>query len=93
VTYSFVVTLDGVDFTDPDSTDADALYEAGCDDAVPEHVGQVRRLVFDRDAASFAAAVASALIAIETALPAASVLRVERIASVGGGQQPLPHSA
>jgi hypothetical protein len=52
-----------------------------------------RRLVSDRDTASFTATIASALLAIETALPSASVLRVARITPVSGGQQPLPHSA
>lgn len=32
--HSFAVVIDGVDLTDPDSPHADALYEAGCDDAL-----------------------------------------------------------
>lgn len=32
--HSFAMTIDGVDLTSPDSAGPDALYEAGCDDAV-----------------------------------------------------------
>jgi hypothetical protein len=39
----------------------------------------VRQVVFYREAASLAAAVSSALLAIESALPHARIMRVERI--------------
>lgn len=57
--HSFAVVISGVDLTGPESTDADALYEAGCDDALLTSEGDVQRAVFDRDAPSFAAAVSS----------------------------------
>jgi hypothetical protein len=62
-----------------DSGDADALYEAGGADTVPVHDGPIVKVVFYREAASFAAAVSSAVLAIESALPQARIMRVERI--------------
>ena len=88
--YSFAVVIDGVDLTSPDSPDADALYEAGCDDALPTSSAGVQRAVFDREAPSFAAAVASAITAIESSIPGAQVTAVERLAAADA---PLPHSA
>jgi hypothetical protein len=63
----------------PDADAADALYEAGGADTVPLHDGSVVKVVFYREAASFAAAVASALLVLESALPQARIVRVERI--------------
>ena len=79
MTHSFEVFLEGADFVSEDSGDADAVFEAGCGDSVPVHNDTSVKLVFDREAASFAAAVSSALLAIESALPNARVMRVERI--------------
>ena len=90
--FSFAVVITGVDLTSPDSQHADALFEAGCDDALLTSEGSVQRAVFDREAPSFAAAVASAINAIETAVPGARVIRIERLDSVGP-QTPLPQSA
>ena len=90
--YSFAVIISGVDLTDPHSPDADALYAAGCDDALLTSDNGVQRAVFDRKAPSFAAAVASAITAIESAVPGARVIQIERLASVEP-PRPLPHSA
>lgn len=46
------------------------------------HDGPLVKVVFYREAVSFAAAVASALLAVESALPHARVMRVERIDAV-----------
>ena len=86
----FVVVLEGTDFTSPDSPDADALYEAGCDDALLISEGRVQKAIFDREAPSFAEAVASAISAIETSIPGARVVAVERMTAATA---PLRHSA
>jgi hypothetical protein len=91
VIHSFAVVIDGVDFTGPDSPHADALYDAGCDDALLTSSADVQRAVFDREAPSFAAAVASAITAIETSIPGARVVAVERLDPAD--PTPLPHSA
>lgn len=87
VIHSFAVVIDGVDLTSPDSSDADALYEAGCDDALLTGSGSsgVQRAVFDREAPSFAAAVASAITAIEGSVADARVVAVERLDPDGAG--------
>jgi hypothetical protein len=54
VKHSFAVVIDGVDVTSPDSLDADALSEAGCDDALPTSSSGMQRVIFDREAPSFA---------------------------------------
>jgi hypothetical protein len=91
VIHSFAVVIDGVDLTSPDSSDADALYEAGCDDALLASSSGVQRVIFDRVAPSFAAAVASAIAAIESSIPGARVVAVERLDLAEAA--PLPHSA
>ena len=83
MTHSFSVVIDGVDFTSADSADADALYEAGCDDALLVSDAGVQRAIFDREAPSFAEAVASAITAIETTVPGARVVSVERTSPAG----------
>ncbi len=89
--HSFAVVIDGVDLAGPGSPDADTLYEAGCDDAVLVSDAGVQRAIFDREAPSFAAAVASAITAIETSIPGAQVLAVERTSPAGNAS--LRHSA
>ena len=89
--HSFAVAIDGVDLTSPDSADADALYEAGCDDAVLTGSPDGQQAIFDREAPSFAAAVASAITAIEGSIPGARVIAIERLAPAGAGS--LPRSA
>ncbi len=89
--HSFAVVIDGVDLTSPDSPDADALYEADCDDALLTGAAGVQQAIFDREAPSFAAAVASAITAIESSIPGARVVAVERLDRADAA--PLPHSA
>ena len=89
--HSFAVVIDGVDLTSPDSSDADALYEAGCNDALLTSSGSTQQAVFDREAPSFAAAVASAITAIESAVAGARVVAVERLDRADSA--PMPHSA
>jgi hypothetical protein len=91
VIHSFAVVVTGADFTSPDGVHADALYEAGCDDALLTSESGVQRAIFDREAPSFAAAVASAITAIETAIPGARVTCVQRLGPAE--VPPLPQSA
>jgi hypothetical protein len=90
VQHSFAVVIDGVDLTSPDSPGADVLSEAGCDDALLTSSAGVQRAVFGREAASFAAAVAGAITAIESSIPGARVMAVERLGPAGA---PLPRPA
>jgi len=91
VIHSFAVVINGADLTSPDSPDADALYEAGCDDALLTSSCGVQRAIFDREAPSFSAAVASAIAAIESSIPGARVVAIERLDPADAA--PLPHSA
>lgn len=81
--HSFTLVVDGFDLVSPDSPAADALYEVGCDDAMLTSHGTEQQIVFDRDAPTFAAAVASAITAVETTLPGARVVRVDRLSPAG----------
>jgi len=92
VIHSFAVVIEGVDLTGEDnSRDADALYGAGCDDALLTSESGIQRAVFDREAPTFALAVASAINAIETSISGARVVAVERLDATNPA--PLPHSA
>lgn len=88
--YSFAVSIEGLDFTSPDSPHPDALFDAGCDDALLSGTPGAQQATFDREAPSFAAAVASAITAIETAVPGAHVRHVERL---DPAHQALPRPA
>ena len=57
-THHFRLVVDGVDLQD--EAVVDRLFEAGCDDALVGSTGGVQFIDFDRDAASFDAAVSSA---------------------------------
>jgi predicted DNA-binding transcriptional regulator AlpA len=74
-TYDFTLILSGV----PELTDevCDALFEAGCDDAVLGQREGVTFLDFGRDANSARAAILSAIDAVEGAGIGARVVRVE----------------
>lgn len=89
--HSFAVVIEGADLTSAASVDADALFEAGCDDALLISSNGVQQAVFDREAPTFADAVASAIDAIETSIPGARVVAVERLDPAGPTS--LPHSA
>ena len=63
-TYTFTLIAEGSDLQIDDV--ADALFEAGCDDALVGQAGSVQYLDFDRDAESLEEAVLSAVAQIET---------------------------
>jgi len=92
VIHSFAVVIEGIDLTSAGSPHPDALYDAGCDDALLSSSGSTQRAVFDREAPSFATAVASAIAAIETAVPGARVVLIERL-DPADKPTPLPRSA
>lgn len=72
--FAFAVFVAGLDLTGPYE---DRLYEAGCDDATVVVCDGVMHLDFDREGASFSAAVGSAMCDVERA--GARVLKVERL--------------
>ena len=74
--FSFTVTIEGADVMAEDAQEA--LFEAGCDDATFGGSGGVQTAEFDREAADFAEAVASAIKAVESAVPGARVVNVHR---------------
>ena len=74
-THNFLFVLDGV--APEDDGAEDALFEAGCDDALLSFRGTTALLEFDRLAASLEEAVLSALRGVEAAGLDAVVLRVE----------------
>lgn len=78
-THSFKLILSGVDkLTD---AMADALFEAGCDDASPSSCNGVVALHFDREAESMVVAIGSAMIDVDRA--GYTVARLERVAPEG----------
>jgi hypothetical protein len=62
--YEFSLILNAADITDEE---ADALYEAGCDDGSILSRGDVTMVQFDRDASTLDAALASAIRDVEGA--------------------------
>jgi hypothetical protein len=74
--FSFTLTVEGADILTDEALDA--LYDAGCDDAVFGASDGVQTGEFDREAADFADAVASAIKAVEAAVPGARVVEVHR---------------
>jgi hypothetical protein len=82
--YDFTVTLAGVD--DLTVEVADALYEAGCDDATPCSEGPVVYLHFHREAESLGDAIGSAVKNVARA--GFSVARVE--VDRAGPEPPAP---
>jgi hypothetical protein len=78
-TYSFTLILSGVTAITLDM--ADALFEAGCDDATPASCDGVVTVDFDRGAESLGDAIASAVMDIERA--GYTVARVEIDAPTG----------
>jgi hypothetical protein len=73
--YSFTLRVDGIDLDG--GRYEDALYEAGCDDALVSVVNGSLRVDFDRDAPTFEAAVAAATLNVQRA--GGRVLLVEPI--------------
>jgi hypothetical protein len=74
--FSFTLTIEGADILTGEALDA--LYLAGCDDATFGVSSGVQTGEFDREAADFAEAVASAIKAVEAAVPGALVVDVHR---------------
>jgi hypothetical protein len=74
-THNFVLVLRGV--TEPNDRLEDALYEAGCDDAILAFRNGVAYLEFDREAESFESAVLSAVRDVEHADHQVRVSHVE----------------
>jgi hypothetical protein len=74
-TYSFTVLIRGADVLAEEH--ADALFEAGCDDALFGEREGLQYADFEREAPSFAKAVSTAIAAIEMTVPGAMVVRVE----------------
>lgn len=74
--FSFTLTIEGADVM----TDAaqEALFGAGCDDATFATSNDVQVAGFDREAVDFAEAVASAIKAVESAVPGARAVEVHR---------------
>ncbi|HZS93890.1 MAG TPA: hypothetical protein VFA78_03770 [Chloroflexota bacterium] len=73
--YDFRLILDGADIATLQSVDA--LYEAGCDDALFGATAGVQFGGFSREAPSLAEAVFSAIRQVEAAVPGLRVVRVE----------------
>jgi hypothetical protein len=74
-THSFTLVLSGI--SDPDARIEDALYEAGCDDALLAFRNEVAYLEFDREADTFEAAIVSAVRDAESAAGQITVSSVE----------------
>lgn len=74
--FSFTITIEGADVMAEDAQES--LFEARCDDATFGVSGGVQTAEFDREAADFAEAVASAIKAVESAVPGARVVKVHR---------------
>jgi hypothetical protein len=76
--HQFTVIVEGADLQAEEA--ANALFEAGCDDAMIGAVDGIQYLDFDREADSFEVAVITAVTEIERAVPG---VRVVRIANAG----------
>jgi hypothetical protein len=74
-TYSFTLFAQGTDLLSDESMDA--LFEAGCDDAIFGTRDGAQYGEFDREATSFSAALASAIHDLTIALPGLEIVRVE----------------
>jgi hypothetical protein len=64
-TYGFDIILDGVSEISDEA--ADALFEAGCDDATPSSRDGLARVHFDREAPSLEDAIRSAVAQVQSA--------------------------
>jgi len=74
--FSFTLTIEGADVMT--GAAQDALFEAGCSDATFGVSDRVQTAEFDREAAEFAEAVASAIKAVESAVAGARVVEIHR---------------
>ena len=65
--HDFTIILDRPESSDEAGADADALYEAGCDDGSISTSGGTTRIDFHREAEHLEAAIASAIADIRSA--------------------------
>ncbi|MYH70628.1 MAG: hypothetical protein F4147_11315 [Gammaproteobacteria bacterium] len=72
--YSFTLVVDGPDIQE--DAIIDALFENGCDDGTVGRSDGIQFIIFDREAASFAEAVQSAIDDIERTLELKTVHQV-----------------
>lgn len=73
--YEFTLIFRGADLLSEENLDA--LFEAGCDDATFGEREKLQYAAFEREAENLAAAVKSAIVAIEATVSGAQVVRVE----------------
>lgn len=73
--HSFTIFFEGVDVLDDEQFDA--LYEAGCDDALFGVRDGAHYGAFDREADSFSEALAGAVRDVTAALPGLRIVRIE----------------
>jgi len=73
--HTFTLLVEGADLLAQEHVDA--LFEAGCDDALFGRRGPVYYADFDRESATFAEAVVSAIRDVQCAIPDARVVRIE----------------
>lgn len=74
--FRFTLTIEGADVLSDSAQEA--LFEAGCSDATFGISDGVQTAEFDREAADFSDAVASAIRAIEGAVAGAKVIDIHR---------------
>lgn len=74
--FSFTLTIKGADVMSADAQNV--LFDAGCDDATFGISDGVQTAEFDREATEFSEAVATAIKAIESTVPGATVVEVHR---------------
>ena len=74
--FSFTLEIEGADLMT--GAAQNTLFEAGCDDATFGVSNGVQTAAFDREATEFADAIASAIKAVEAAVPGAQVVEMRR---------------
>jgi hypothetical protein len=74
--FSFTLEIEGADLMS--AAAQNALFDAGCDDATFGVSNGVQAAEFDREAAEFAEAVASAIKAVEAVVPGARAVEIRR---------------
>jgi predicted DNA-binding transcriptional regulator AlpA len=73
--HTFTLLVEGADLLAQEHVDA--LFDAGCDDALFGQRGSVYYADFDREATTFGQAIVSAIRDIQRAVPDARVMRIE----------------
>jgi hypothetical protein len=82
-TYGFDVILKGVSQISDEA--ADALFEAGCDDATPSSTGGLARVRFDREAPSLEEAIRFAVAQVQSAGLTVSRVELDAASAVSPG--------